>query len=102
MNRIVPAINSGFSDKALEILKEYDHFLSINQIYKLLNLSFNLDVPNIFLWLITCSDHRFEIESSDVKLNTYFRRACTMNLTEIAKSLFSLKKDRRVYESYML
>ena len=61
MKRINSALRSGFPDKALSILKDFDSTLSLTDIKKLLTISGKLDAVQIHLWIFLNSIHRFEL-----------------------------------------
>ena len=88
MKRIVSAIKSGFKDKALSILKDFDSNLSNSNYSKLITLSLKFDAAIIFEWLITSSLHRFNLKY--VNWQKKFFNACNVGSFEIVQKMLLL------------
>lgn len=87
MNRIVSAINSGFSDKALSILKDLDEYLSIKEARKLLEILIKSDEAEILMWLIHNSVHRLDFGS----INLIFENGCKNASVNIVTAFLKLE-----------
>ena len=69
MKKIVSAIRSGFSDKAFELLKEYDLHLSERNIEKLFPIIVEFDAVELFVWLLEKSVQRLNFGDTHCSLN---------------------------------
>lgn len=106
MRRIIAALKSGFSEKAIYILNHHDHLLSQKEAKKLFDLAFDLDDIRVFRWLSLKSRHRFDLNDFNI-LNVqdnailniqnnerdieYFNKAMLADRVNIADAIYSLK-----------
>ena len=87
MNQIVSAIESGFTDKALSLIK--NEFLSISDGLKLLNIAFKFDAVDVFKFLINESHLRFDMPTHNYE--SKLRAASYQGLVKFVKMIMEEK-----------
>ena len=98
INKIISAMRSGLSIKALSFLQDSDQYLSIKQMDNLINLVIKLDFANILKWILNCSIHRFDLKLNIIDI---FYQACDKSrFTIITMILTTDKYIKKIVLSY--